>query len=141
MRFVAQNDLSETEFGRFAGTRQTGFGEMAIFSSILFFINSAMIEKLFWITPDFAQKRARSQWNTPFLECLFLFFEEGFWFDLKADGKCELFVDGDTATGTWEPSDDGVKFTEGSDSYEAKFVDGRMKFEYEGVEIFFEKEK
>lgn len=68
-------------------------------------------------------------------------FEEGFWFDLKADGKCELFVDGDTATGTWEPSDDGVKFTEGSDSYEAKYEDGRMKFEYEGVEIFFEKEK
>lgn len=30
MHFVAQNHLSEIEFGRFAGTRQTGFGEMAI---------------------------------------------------------------------------------------------------------------
>lgn len=30
MRFVAQNHFSETEFGRFAGTRQTDFGEMAI---------------------------------------------------------------------------------------------------------------
>lgn len=68
-------------------------------------------------------------------------FDEGFSIDLKADGKCELYVDGDTATGTWEPTDKGIKFTEGSESIDAEIRDGRLKFEYEGAEIIFEKEK
>lgn len=68
-------------------------------------------------------------------------FDEGFSIDLKADGKCELFVDGDTATGTWEPIDNGIKFTEGSESIDAKVADGKLQFEYEGAQIVFEKEK
>lgn len=68
-------------------------------------------------------------------------FDEGFSIDLKADGKCEFFADGDTATGTWESTEDGIKFKEGSDEFDAKIHDGQLKFSYEEAEIVLEREK
>lgn len=60
--------------------------------------------------------------------------------ELKEDGVCEVHLDGESESGTWEESENGVTIRDSTDTLTVNEKDGNLYIEYEGVSFRFEKE-
>lgn len=58
----------------------------------------------------------------------------------NADGTCEATVGEETESGDWEPTDTGLLMKDSTDELAFTDQDGKLVVEYEGVNIFFEKQ-
>lgn len=59
--------------------------------------------------------------------------------ELKADGKADMTIDGDTQTLDWSLNGDAITLTDGQESLEGTLTDGVITLNIEGMEMTFTK--
>ena len=59
---------------------------------------------------------------------------------LEANGKAAVDFDGDSETGKWEETENGILLKDSSDEMELIAEDGSLTLEMEGMKLYFEKQ-
>ena len=65
----------------------------------------------------------------------------GFEIELKEDGTAQTTINGETASGEWEPTEKGFKLKADDQELEFSKEGDNVKVDYKGVEITFVKEQ